>query len=75
MGSPPPAIENVQKKAPKNYPKTFGFGLDPPPPFGQCPKGSSFFLRTTSLSQQVIEPSVIKVIQSFRLSLGHYVNQ
>ena len=52
MGSPPPLLLKMSKRKPKkNYPKTFGFGFAPPPPFGQCPKGSSFFFRMSSLSE------------------------
>ena len=74
MGSTPtpPSIENVQKKAQKNYLKTFGFGLDPPPPFGKCPKGSSFFFWTTSLIYKgyitlIIHPSLMSKYICFLL--------
>ena len=46
MGStPPPFLQNVQKKDQKKLPQNFWIRVGPPPPFGQCPKGSSFFLK------------------------------
>ena len=57
---PPPLLLKMSKRKPKkNYPKTFGFGFAPPPPFGQCPKGSSFFLRIASLRQGCLVNSVV----------------
>ena len=61
----PPSLSSVmsRRRPNKNYPKTFGFGLGPsPPPFGQCPKGSIFFLRIASLSK-LIRKSFLKLIK------------
>ena len=40
---PPPILRNFQKKAKKNYPKTFGFGFEPLPPLDNVYRSAAFF--------------------------------
>ena len=40
---PPLLLKMSKRKPPKNYPKTFGFGLNPPPPFWKMSQSKRFF--------------------------------
>ena len=53
----PPFLRNPQNKAQKIDTKTFGFGLDPPPPpsFWTMFKSKRFFFWMSSLGRRVYE--------------------